>query len=83
MRGNPLVLAFCLLALTALSPVTAADPQHTASGSKGLVVSGRVAATAAGISMLEQGGNAADAGVSGAPILLTFRCAAASCTWSR
>jgi len=62
MRGNPLVLAVCLLALTALSPVTAADPQHTASGSKGLVVSGRAAATAAGIRMLEQGGNAADAG---------------------
>jgi len=62
MRGNPLVLAVCLLALTALSPVTAADQQHTASGSKGLVVSGRAAATAAGIRMLEQGGNAADAG---------------------
>jgi len=45
-----------------LSPVTAADQQHTASGNKGLVVSGRPAATAAGIKMLEQGGNAADAG---------------------
>ena len=62
MRGNPLVRAVCLLALTALSPVTAADQQHTASGNKGLVVSGRLAATAAGIKMLEQGGNAADAG---------------------
>ena len=28
MRGNPLVLAVCLLALIALPPVTAADP-HT------------------------------------------------------
>jgi gamma-glutamyltranspeptidase / glutathione hydrolase len=63
MRGNPVVLAVFLLALAELSPVTAADQQHTASGSKGLVVSGSVAATAAGIRMLEQGGNAADAGV--------------------
>ena len=62
MRGNPLVLAVCLLALTALPAVTASDQQHTASGSKGLVVSGRAAATAAGITMLDQGGNAADAG---------------------
>jgi gamma-glutamyltranspeptidase/glutathione hydrolase len=61
MRRNPVVLAVCLLALTALSPATAADPQRAASGSKGLVVSGRAAATAAGIRMLEQGGNAADA----------------------
>ena len=62
MRGNTPGLAVCLLALAALSPITAADQQHTASGSKGLVVSGRVAATAAGIKMLEQGGNAADGG---------------------
>src|SRR5712692_4833550 len=62
MRGNPLVLTVCWLAATALPPVTAADLQHTASGSKGLVVSGRVAATAAGIRMLDEGGNAADAG---------------------
>jgi len=60
--GDLIVLAVCLLALTVSSPVTAADQQHTASGSKGLVVSGRAAATAAGIRMLEQGGNAADAG---------------------
>ena len=62
MRGSPVVLAVFWLALAALSPLTAADQQRTASGSKGLVVSGRVAATAAGIRMLEQGGNAADAG---------------------
>jgi gamma-glutamyltranspeptidase/glutathione hydrolase len=62
MRGNPLVVSVCLLALTALSPVTAAGQQRTASGRKGLVVSGRAAATAAGIRMLAQGGNAADAG---------------------
>ena len=61
MRGNPVVRAVCLLALSALSPVAAADQQRTASGSKGLVVSGRAAATAAGIRMLEQGGDAADA----------------------
>ena len=62
MRGKSLVLAVCFLTLTAPPPVTAADPQHTASGGKGLVVSGRAAATAAGIRMLEHGGNAADAG---------------------
>jgi gamma-glutamyltranspeptidase/glutathione hydrolase len=62
MRGNPLVVSVCLLALTALSPVTAAGQQRTASGRKGLVVSGRAAATAADIRMLAQGGNAADAG---------------------
>jgi gamma-glutamyltranspeptidase/glutathione hydrolase len=62
MKGNALVLAVCLVALIAVSPATAADPQRAASGSRGLVVSGRAAATAAGIRMLEQGGNAADAG---------------------
>ena len=34
----------------------------SASGSKGVVVSGKAAATAAGVRILEQGGNAADAG---------------------
>lgn len=34
----------------------------SASGSKGVVVSGKAAATAAGVQILEQGGNAADAG---------------------
>jgi gamma-glutamyltranspeptidase/glutathione hydrolase len=62
MRGKSVVLGVCLLAFAALSPVTAADPRHTASGSEGLVVSGRAAATAASIKMLEHGGNAADAG---------------------
>lgn len=40
----------------------AAAQQRTASGNKGLVVSGKAAATAAGVRILEQGGNAADAG---------------------
>src|SRR5579863_721055 len=62
MREHLLISAVCLLAITLLSPLPAAGQQHTASGSKGLVVSGRAAATAAGIKMLEQGGNAADAG---------------------
>ena len=62
MREHLLIPAVCVLAITVLFPVTAADQQHTASGNKGLVVSGRPAATAAGIKMLEQGGNAADAG---------------------
>ena len=62
MSGKSVVLGVCLLSFAALSPVTGADQQHTASGSEGLVVSGRAAATAAGIRMLERGGNAADAG---------------------
>jgi len=48
----------CLLAFTAVEPAQ----QRIAMGSKGLVVSGNAAATAAGIRMMEQGGNAADAG---------------------
>jgi len=47
---------FCLIA------VRAPAQERTAVGSKGVVVSGNAAATAAGIRMLEQGGNAADAG---------------------
>lgn len=62
MRRGCLVLAVGLLAGTSASRAAAADPQRTASGNKGLVVSGGSAATAAGIKMLEQGGNAADAG---------------------
>src|SRR5436305_5159394 len=43
------------------TPVTARRPS-VAVGSQGLVVSGKPAATAAGLKILEQGGNAADAG---------------------
>jgi hypothetical protein len=62
MRRIYRVLVLCVSAVTVLSPVTAAEQEHSASGAKGLVVSGRAAATAAGIRMLEVGGNAADAG---------------------
>ena len=41
--------------------VTAREPS-VAVGGQGVVVSGKAAATAAGIKILEQGGNAADAG---------------------
>src|SRR5690242_15459454 len=54
------ILCFFAFALT--PRLDAADTQHAAFGNKGVVVSGRAAATAAGIRMLEQGGNAADAG---------------------
>src|ERR1044071_8813257 len=43
------------------TPVSSRGPS-IATGSQGVVVSGRSAATAAGIKILEQGGNAADAG---------------------
>src|ERR1700690_3153625 len=43
------------------TPVSPRGPS-VATGSRGVVFSGRPAATAAGIKILEQGGNAADAG---------------------
>src|ERR1700675_4372367 len=43
------------------APVSPRGPS-VAAGSQGVVVSGKAAATAAGIKILEQGGNAADAG---------------------
>jgi len=63
------VVSLLLLALLApfawpqatKTPVSSRGPS-VATGSRGVVVSGRPAATAAGIKILEQGGNAADAG---------------------
>jgi gamma-glutamyltranspeptidase / glutathione hydrolase len=62
------ISSVCLLLLAPLVwPQATKTPVHqrgpsVAAGSQGLVVSGRPAATAAGIKILEQGGNAADAG---------------------
>ena len=58
------ILIIVCLAAACLPALAAAEPtqQRIAMGSKGLVVSGNAAATAAGIRMMEQGGNAADAG---------------------
>src|SRR5262249_40026880 len=56
-----LLLALGAWPHAAQTPVTPRKPS-VAAGSQGVVVSGKAAATAAGIGILEQGGNAADAG---------------------
>ena len=61
MRRTLFVLAIFLVVFIPLS-AAGTEPQRAASGTQGLVVSGRAAATNAGIQMLEHGGNAADAG---------------------
>ena len=68
MRKIISVSSVCLLLLAPLAwpqatktPAVRRGPS-VATGSQGVVVSGRPAATAAGIRILEQGGNAADAG---------------------
>jgi gamma-glutamyltranspeptidase/glutathione hydrolase len=52
----------CLLAVGFHASTAAAEPVREAVGTRGVVVSGTRAATDAGIRILEQGGNAADAG---------------------
>src|SRR5271170_4676043 len=56
-----LLLATLAWPQAAKTPVRRREPS-VAAGSQGVVVSGRPAATAAGIKILQQGGNAADAG---------------------
>ena len=63
MRKFYCVISICLAVIMIPAGAAAESAsQRIAVGSNGLVVSGNTAATAAGIRMLEQGGNAADAG---------------------
>src|SRR5689334_17241582 len=57
-----LVVTAILTALAGAQPASPPRAPSTAIGSQGLVVSGRQAASDAGVKMLVAGGNAADAG---------------------
>src|SRR6516164_8904926 len=78
MRRTLLVLIVGLLAFVPASWAAGAEPQRAASGSKGMVVSGRATATNAGIQMLEHGGDAADAGAA-TLLALSVTCVGAFC----
>jgi len=56
------IIALAAVFLLNLAPIAWPQGPSVAAGSQGVVVSGKPAATAAGIKILEHGGNAADAG---------------------